>query len=139
MKVNKFIVKGVTFNFICAVISMLFAGRINLITVMWVLFTALSGASIGIVYGNTEKNREVNRNKSLFLFILMMVFNVLWMPILYRAGSPLTALIDLVIIGTFLFFIIRFNLKINYIASFITILYFVFVMYIVIINITFIF
>jgi len=137
MKVN--IVKGVTINFFCMVISLLYGGRINFLTVTWLIFTAFAGSAAGIIYSNStvEKNREPDKNKAIFLYILMMIFSVLWLPLLYRAGSPPLALINMLIIGTFVFFIIYFNLKINFTASFIMMAYLIFIMCMIIINITF--
>lgn len=133
----KFVLIGIIFNFIFMVISLLYSGKINLITVLWLFITTLAGCSIGIIYNNTEKFREVYKYKSIFLYILMLIFNILWMPLLYRADNVILALVDAIIIGIFVFFVIYFYSKVNYIATIVMMLYFLWILFIICLNITY--
>lgn len=134
---SRYVFLGVIINFLCMLISLLYGGKINIITILWVLITTFIGCSIGIIYVNTEKFREVYKYKSIFLYILMLVFNVLWMPLLYRANNVILALVDVVIVGIFVFFIMYFNSKVNYIATLVIMLYFVWILFVICINISY--
>lgn len=133
----RYVLLGVIFNFLCMLISLLYGGKINIITILWVFITTFIGCSIGIIYVNTEKFREIYKYKSILLYILMLVFNVLWMPLLYRANNVILALVDVVIVGIFVFFIMYFNSKVNYIATFVIMLYFVWILFIICLNISY--
>ena len=131
--------KFVLISFICSVISLLFGGRINFHAIMWLLTTTFVGSSFGIVYSNTEISKEIYRNKSIFLYLLMMIFNILWLPLLYRADNPVIALFDIIITGIFAGCIIYFNFKINNVTGFIMLLYLTSILYNICINITFLY
>lgn len=134
----KYVYAGMILNFLCTLISLLYGGRINLISVSWLLLATMIGGSTGIIFSNIERFREIYKYKGIFLYILMMIFNILWMPLLYRANNPVLAFVDIFIIGIFVFFIIYYYSKINYISTFVMLLYFVWILFVTCVNITYI-
>ncbi|MBQ8005714.1 MAG: tryptophan-rich sensory protein [Clostridia bacterium] len=70
-------------------------------SLVWCLWYAFLGFSFGFVLGSHCPGRAVHKYKGSLWFVLMLVFNLVWYPLFFRAGAIFTSLVDAAIILLF--------------------------------------
>lgn len=70
---------------------------------LWTVWYGILGFCFGMVIGSSQMGRDLNKYKGSLWFVLMMVFNIIWYPLFFKAGTFFLALIDLAIIIFFCF------------------------------------
>lgn len=72
-----------------------------LFMLVWLAWYLLLGFCFGFILGSEPVGKSVHKYKGCFWFIVMMIFNVLWYPLFFKAGMIFLALIDLAFILVF--------------------------------------
>jgi tryptophan-rich sensory protein len=111
---GKHIISGMILNFVIIAVSLAFGRELNLLTLTWLIMGSIQGATLCIVLCNNDKNREVSKYKGVMLYLIMLVFNIIWMPLMYRAESPVLAFMDLFIISLLNVYVAHFFGKVNH-------------------------
>ena len=78
--------------------------RVWVFTCIWTLWYILLGFSFGFVLSSKKTGMDIYKFKGSLWFVCMMIFNVLWYPLFFRAGAVFIALADIAIIILFCFF-----------------------------------
>lgn len=82
-------------------------------TCIWTLWYILLGFSFGFILGCKRPGKDIHKFKGSLWFVCMMIFNVVWYPLFFRAGAVFIALADIAIIILFCFFTFVEYLKVN--------------------------
>ena len=88
-------------------------------TCIWTLWYILLGFSFGFILGSKRPGKDVCKFKGSLLFVCMMIFNIVWYPLFFRAGAVFIALADIVIIMLFCFLTTVEYFKVNKAIGFI--------------------
>ncbi|MBQ8207331.1 MAG: tryptophan-rich sensory protein [Clostridia bacterium] len=72
-------------------------------TIVWTLWYILLGFSFGFILGSKTVGKELCKYKGSLWFVTMMVFNIVWYPLFFKAGAVFLALIDIALIIFFCF------------------------------------
>ena len=72
-------------------------------TLIWTLWYIILGFSFGFILGCKKAGKDIYRFKGSLWFVCMMVFNIVWYPLFFRAGAVFIALADIAIIAFFCF------------------------------------
>ncbi|MEE0969723.1 MAG: TspO/MBR family protein, partial [Clostridia bacterium] len=72
-------------------------------TLIWSFWYIFLGFCFGFVLGSKPIGREVSKYKGSLWFVIMLVFNVIWYPLFFKAGAIFIALIDVIVIMLFCF------------------------------------
>jgi len=75
----------------------LFAPPRVLLSLFWTVFLLLAGGAAGAVYGS-QRCREEDKYRGLFLFVIMLTFLEIWCPLFFAAGAYFLALADIAIL-----------------------------------------
>ncbi len=95
--------------------------RAWIFTCIWTLWYIVLGFSFGFILGNKKAGKDIYKFKGSLWFVCMMVFNVVWYPLFFRAGAVFIALVDIVIIAIFCFLTALEYFKINKVTGFVLI------------------
>lgn len=60
----------------------------------WLLSYVLLGFCFGAALGSRTLGREIHKYKGSFFFVIMMVFNIIWYPLFFKAGAVFLSLVD---------------------------------------------
>ena len=72
-------------------------------TIIWTFWYVLLGFCFGFVLGSKTIVREVHKYKGSLWFVVMMVFNIIWYPLFFKAGAVFLSLVDVALIILFCF------------------------------------
>ena len=61
---------------------------------IWTFWYALLGFIFGFVLGSRQTGKEVHKYKGSLWFVIMLVFNFIWYPLFFKAGTVFLALVD---------------------------------------------
>ena len=71
--------------------------------VAWLFWYALIGLCLGCLLGERGRCCEVHRYKACLFLVVMLIFNVIWYPLFFRAAAFFLALIDIAVMLLFAF------------------------------------
>ncbi len=101
---------GAGLTLLCGVISALLSGGFRMyeyllqpkiapprivFPIAWTVLYIIIGGAAGAVFGAKDRYKESAKYKGLLTFCLMMVCNVIWSPLFFRAGAFFLALLDI--------------------------------------------
>ncbi len=118
----KCVLVGAGITLLCGVISALLSGGFRMyeylvmpklappravFPIAWSILYILIGGSAGAVWCAKDRYKETAKYKGLLAYTIMLVFNVIWSPLFFRAGAFFLAFLDIVIMIALTFLIIR--------------------------------
>ncbi len=75
--------------------------KIWFFTVTWTFWYILLGFSFGFILGTKAPGKSIYKYKGSFWFVIMMIFNIIWYPLFFKAGAMFLALTDILLIIVF--------------------------------------
>lgn len=69
--------------------------------IIWTLWYILLGFCFGFILGSRPIGKDIYKYKGSLWFVIMMVFNIIWYPLFFKAGAFFLALIDAALIIIF--------------------------------------
>ncbi len=88
-------------------------------TCIWILWYILLGFSFGFILGSKRPGKDINKFKGSLWFVCMMIFNVVWYPLFFRAHAVFIALADIAVIILFCFLTAIEYYKVNRVIGFV--------------------
>lgn len=80
---------------------------------IWTFWYIILGFSFGFVLSCKKAGKDVYKFKGSLWFVCMMIFNIVWYPLFFRAGAIFISLADIVIIALFCLLTAKEYYKIN--------------------------
>lgn len=99
---------------------------------VWTLLFVTIGVSLYLIWKSNEKARS----QSLRLFWLQLAANVIWSFLFFGLKNPLLGLIDILFLWGLIVFLIKLNLRISRLASYILIPYLLWVSFATLLNLS---
>ncbi len=87
--------------------------RTWIFSLIWTFWYIVLGFSFGFILGSKKAGKDIYKFKGSLWFVCMMIFNVVWYPLFFRAGAVFIALVDIVIIALFCLLTAKEYYKIN--------------------------
>lgn len=103
---------------------------------IWLFSYLVLGFCFGAVLGSRALGKEVNKYKGSFFFTVMIVFNIVWYPLFFKAGAFFFALIDILFIILFCFLTAVQYMKVNKIFGICMFIHMIWLLYCFILNFT---
>lgn len=97
--------------------------------IVWTILYILIGGCAGAVLSNCEKYKEADKYKGILLFTIMLIFNLVWSPLFFGAGSFFIAYLDLIITALLTVFVICYFTNIYIITALPMFFYFVWLLF----------
>ncbi|MBE6538809.1 MAG: tryptophan-rich sensory protein [Ruminococcaceae bacterium] len=63
-------------------------------SLIWTLWYILLGFCFGFILGSRPIGKDVFKYKGSLWFVIMMIFNIVWYPLFFKAGAFFLALVD---------------------------------------------
>lgn len=70
-------------------------------TLIWTVWYIALGFSFGFILGSRSPGKEICKYKGSLWFVCMMIFNIIWYPLFFKAGTVFIALMDSLLIILF--------------------------------------
>ena len=72
--------------------------KIWFFTAMWTMWYIVLGFCFGFILGTKNPGKGLCKYKGSFWFVIMMIFNIVWYPLFFKAGAIFLSLADILII-----------------------------------------